>query len=223
MFSNLIYSDYNNNFQYIDASIPKLPKYFGLSILKKLTNSNNRFISNEFTATTKSVLYYFRAVQYWIKILDKKPIFIENGREKTTSEMKPVYLNNEEEKHIVISVLSSTLFFLHYIIWASCQVINSRDFIFPFSIESINKELKNKLVELGSILQDDYQNNSKILIRNYSSKGRVFEMKKQHYYIKKSKHIIDEIDKVLAEHYGFTEEELDFIINYDIKYRMGKS
>ena len=22
-------------------------------------------------------------------------------------------------------------------------------------------------------------------------------------------------------HYGFTEEELDFIINYDIKYRMG--
>ena len=38
---------------------------------------------------------------------------------------------------------------------------------------------------------------------------------------KKSKPIIDEIDKVLAEHYGFTDEELDFIINYDIKYRMG--
>jgi len=26
----------------------------------------------------------------------------------------------------------------------------------------------------------------------------------------------------LAIHYGFTDEELDFIINYDIKYRMGK-
>jgi len=26
----------------------------------------------------------------------------------------------------------------------------------------------------------------------------------------------------LARLYGFTEEELDFIINYDIKYRMGK-
>ena len=32
---------------------------------------------------------------------------------------------------------------------------------------------------------------------------------------------MDEIDKLLAKHYGFTEEELDFIINYDIKYRMG--
>ena len=39
--------------------------------------------------------------------------------------------------------------------------------------------------------------------------------------IKLSKPIIDEIDKVLAKHYGLTDEELDFIINYDIKYRMG--
>ena len=45
-----------------------------------------------------------------------------------------------------------------------------------------------------------------------------------------SKPIIDEINKILARHYGFTDEELDFIpsaslrtgINYDIKYRMGK-
>ena len=39
--------------------------------------------------------------------------------------------------------------------------------------------------------------------------------------ISESKAIIDQIDAVLAEHYGFTQEELDFIINYDIKYRMG--
>jgi hypothetical protein len=30
------------------------------------------------------------------------------------------------------------------------------------------------------------------------------------------------IDRVLAAHYGFTSEELDFIINYDIKYRIGR-
>jgi len=27
---------------------------------------------------------------------------------------------------------------------------------------------------------------------------------------------------VLAVHYGFTAEELDFILNYDIKYRLGR-
>ncbi len=31
------------------------------------------------------------------------------------------------------------------------------------------------------------------------------------------------IDTLLARHYGFTEEELDFILNYDIKYRLGRS
>ena len=40
--------------------------------------------------------------------------------------------------------------------------------------------------------------------------------------MKLSKPIIDKIDRVLAEHYGFTEEELDFIINHDVKYRLGK-
>ena len=41
------------------------------------------------------------------------------------------------------------------------------------------------------------------------------------FYPALSKPIIDEIDRVLAKHYGLTDEELDFIINYDIKYRMG--
>ncbi len=36
------------------------------------------------------------------------------------------------------------------------------------------------------------------------------------------KPIIDEIDSYFGLHYGFTHAELDFIINYDIKYRMGK-
>ena len=39
-------------------------------------------------------------------------------------------------------------------------------------------------------------------------------------YPKYPKPIIDEIDLVLAGHHGFTDEELDFIINYDIKYRL---
>ena len=55
-------------------------------------------------------------------------------------------------------------------------------------------------------------------IRNQKTTGRT---EIQLFRIKPVKPIIDEIDKVLAKHYGFTDEELDFIINYDIKYRMG--
>ncbi len=40
----------------------------------------------------------------------------------------------------------------------------------------------------------------------------------------KSKPILDEIDAVLARHYGFTEEELDYLVNYNLKYqyRLGR-
>ena len=33
--------------------------------------------------------------------------------------------------------------------------------------------------------------------------------------------IIDMVDKALGKHYGFSDEELDYIINYEIKYRIG--
>lgn len=41
--------------------------------------------------------------------------------------------------------------------------------------------------------------------------------------VNQSKPAIDEIDTLLAGHYGFTPEELDFILNYDIKYRLGRT
>ncbi len=39
----------------------------------------------------------------------------------------------------------------------------------------------------------------------------------------KNKPILDEIDTVLAGHYGFSAEELNFILNYDIKFRLCRS
>jgi len=67
----------------------------------------------------------------------------------------------------------------------------------------------------STILAQSYQTN-RIIRYDARAKGNIYE-----YKISRSKPIIDEIDKLLAQHYGFTEEELDFIINYDIKYRMG--
>ena len=83
-----------------------------------------------------------------------------------------------------------------------------------------NKENKtySELVQLSIKLMNEYKNKS-VLKKKISQKtGNITY---QEFYPRLSKPIIDEIDKILAKHYGFTEEELDFIINYDIKYRMG--
>lgn len=183
--------------------------------------SGNSHLSNSFLEKGQFHLYYFRAVQYWFKILTEEPIYDEDGEHKVTGEMKPIYTNSKINRDILVSILSSTTYFLHYIIWSSCQVVNSRDFNLSFDFSKLSQDNRSKLGMLGETLQKDYLTNSHIKERNYSKKGRSFIMRKQHFFIKYSKPIIDEIDTVLARHYGFTDEELDFIINYDIKYRMG--
>jgi len=64
----------------------------------------------------------------------------------------------------------------------------------------------------------DYKEKSQLKEKTSSLTGNIVY---QEFYPRLSKPLIDEIDRVLAKHYGFTDEELDFIINYDIKYRMG--
>lgn len=76
--------------------------------------------------------------------------------------------------------------------------------------------------DLVSIIEEswarDLKNHAYRKECNYKATGKVIY---DEFYPKYSKPIIDEIDRVLAKHYGVTDEELDFIINYDIKYRMG--
>ena len=75
-----------------------------------------------------------------------------------------------------------------------------------------------RLAQLTTTLMTSFKQNSQRKETRYQTTGKVVY---DEFDLKPSKPIIDKIDRVLAEHYGFTDEELDFIINYDIKYRMG--
>lgn len=82
-----------------------------------------------------------------------------------------------------------------------------------FPIAEVNSKLLQEIPVVFDSLMRDYNENSFVRERK--------DCKFQEFQPSKSKPIIDEIDQVLAQHYGFTDEELDFIINYDIKYRLG--
>ena len=74
------------------------------------------------------------------------------------------------------------------------------------------------LIDFGNSLLADLEKNA--IVRNRHRKsGEV--VKEVNYYVGKSKRLIDQIDINIAKHYALTDEETDFIINYDIKYRMG--
>ena len=78
----------------------------------------------------------------------------------------------------------------------------------------LRKDYLEECKAIGFRLMEAYKINSERI--------RYGKAEVDQFYVANCRPTIDEIDKVLAKHYGFTEEELDFIINYDIKYRMGK-
>ena len=82
----------------------------------------------------------------------------------------------------------------------------------------MDETTRQSLSELSVDLMQDLKHHAQRKETNYKTTGRVVY---DEFFPRHSKPIIDKIDRVLAQHYGFTDEELDFIINYDIKYRMG--
>lgn len=117
------------------------------------------------------------------------------------------------------ALISSSTFWWYY----SCHfdMYNLGDYIiFGFRFNKPSDINSERLNELGRKLIDSLELNAKIQVVQSKTRGKV---ESKLYVANKSKSIIDEIDHVLAQHYGFTDEELDFIINYDIKYRMGNT
>ena len=113
----------------------------------------------------------------------------------------------------VFCALNSTIHYFFYSAISDCWHFGNWHLNeFPLDYQKLNFDFKALAIQI----ENSFKNN-RITRFDKRANGNIFE-----YKINKSKSLIDKIDRVLAQHYGFTEEELDFIINYDIKYRMGK-
>ena len=166
-------------------------------------------------------LVYFRAAGggYFLLIKTQKSVTYINDKLEEVKAEKHIILSKNTKKTNIGALLSSTLFYWFYVTQTDCRNL-SKVFIDNFPITD---EISNDLLlqSIGSSLFLNYENNKKTKNTFYKTTGN--SVIYDEYYPKKSKKIINQIDERIAEFYGFTEFELDFIINYDIKYRMGKA
>ena len=167
--------------------------------------------------TTSCRLYYKNTgIGYYIVVTQQPPICYINGERTSSSRETTLVLKNQKAFPVVHCILNSSLFFLVYQQLSNCRDFNPSDihrFCLPESL--LNEQA---LQDLSEKLQRSLESNSWFQTRHQRQTG---EVRIQSFTPSFSKPIIDKIDRVLAKHYGFTDEELDFIINYDIKYRMG--
>ena len=169
----------------------------------------------------RSTICFHNAPRYWIRVMTFVPYFWnERDGEQISTQVKTLSLPNKSDAAVVAAMLNSTLFYWWFIALSDCRHLNMREIeSFPVGLERMSENTKNKLARLASELMADLQKHKHRKEAEYKMTGKVIY---DEFYPKHSKPIIDEIDRVLARHYGFTEEELDFIINYDIRYRMGR-
>lgn len=157
----------------------------------------------------------------YVKCFDFIPYFCnEQDGEKKSDDYKPFVFTSQEYASSALAIINSSIFFLYFNSLGDCFHCG-KEFInkFPVNLAEIEVGSQHKLAVLGQQLMEDMRKNAVRRVAQSSMTGRV---EYDEFWPRHSKPIIDEIDRVLAKHYGFTDEELDFIINYDIKYRMGR-
>ena len=195
--------------------VPKLGESIEISILKKCILIQKTMAN--FTGRSNNLVYYRTdGGLYWKVFTDFAPAFHINGVKGHSSRETSFALTRQQHVSSAIAVLSSDVYWWWYTITSNLRHLNPSDWRYFPVPESVMDD--PEIQRLGVKYIVDLQQNSTMLVRNQRSTGRT---ETQSFKVQKSKPIIDNIDKALAAHYGLTEEELDFIINYDIKYRMG--
>jgi hypothetical protein len=199
------------------GSIPKVGSTIQLSILNKIHGFTPLGIH---LLRKGNQIYFHNAPQYWVRALDYAPYFW-NSRdgEKVSSQIKSLHLSNYIDAQTITAILNSSLFYWWFIVFSDCRHLNMREIEnFPINLTQISISIKQKLAAITITLMDDYKKNSTRKETLYKTTGQVIY---DEYYPRLSKSIIDKIDHLLSKHYGLSEEELDYLINYDIKYRLG--
>jgi hypothetical protein len=212
--------DYHSSKEfYQKGSIVKAGTNIEMNIITKLKQQKD-IIGKFYNRKGQYHVYYRNAGgRYYKVILNFEPEFILNGQITKSSTYCNLSFDSEEMQNLVFAVMNSTLFYWYWVIYSDNWHMINRDIKF-FSIGKFSNDLKLKILELCDQLKQSQLDFSVKRIEKRNKGQDTVEFLQ--FNIRNSKSIIDEIDRVLAEHYGFTDEELDFIINYDIKYRMGK-
>lgn len=207
LFDRLAFADVSE-IHTADEGIDKVQSSVATGILRKLKALAATQIG-ELAGRTRSLLFFHDSGEsYWTKVLWEKPIAYRGGAQVEPAQWFTLSLP-EPQRGFVYLALNSNLFYWLWTVRTDCRHM-TKGFIngFPLPLDCAADE------DLVTSLQTAYRQNTVLFEKRQGYRSPEIT-------VHSFKPLLNEIDRLLARHYGFTDEELDFIINYDIKYRMG--
>ncbi len=197
--------EYVNSLPYVKyGRLPKVGTLIELSILKTLYKSKTT-LADLYEKNGKPVYYRSSGGRYY-NIITNFP---------TGSTKEKSIIVKSQYRDFVSAILSSNLYYWFYHIYSNHLDLKSYELnMFPIPIENFTKESVVNIEKIYDEYLEDLHKNSKVKQVRYAHVSEYRE-----YYARYSKHLIDKIDLEIREPYGFTDEEIHFIINYDIEFR----
>jgi type I restriction-modification system DNA methylase subunit len=216
--------------------VPKIGTNIEKAILNKLDQKSKGKTVENFVEDIGVKIWYHNAPRYWIHAHPENYLpsveYYENY--ETNTDTGEVVLNNLKEKQIsshykplifakesfdgILGLLNSSLFYWWFIVWSDGRdLLADHIHSFPIDIKNFPDNFKEKLKLLVNGLMENYDKTSNIKI-NVRSGGYAIKIKE--IIPSKSKNIIDQIDEIFADYFGFTEDERKFIREFDIEFRI---
>lgn len=202
------------------AYVPKLRSTAELSILRRfqaLRATVGDLLSS--SDTPHRIYYKITGVGHWFTFTVRPPRFWRGAEEGSSTRESYVCFKSQAVRDTVFCLLWTTLHYWFYQLRTNCRDFNPSD----LGGIPLGGGLAGGLKEAPKL--------AKALIARLEASAQVAEatyrvggtVRFERFVPRSAKDEIDSIDCALAGHYELTPDELDFIINYDIKYRMGGS
>lgn len=215
--------------------VPKIGSKIEKRILDKIGRKSKGKTIENFETDEGIGVWYHNAPQYWIHAHTQATLprveYYKSCKTNDLTGQKMPYglieskvsshykslIFEKEDSIIVNGLLNSSLFYWWFVVWS-----DGRDLLaghiksFPIDLTTLQDDHKKALGDLVTELMKKYNESSNIKI-NQRSEGYFVKIKE--IIPSKSKGLIDQIDDILAEYYGFTNVEKRFIKEFDIKFR----
>jgi hypothetical protein len=161
-------------------------------------------------------LFYKRRWSYFLLFTDFVPgIWNEDGSERAPSEFKTLDVVPELDSRVLLAAYSSTLFWWFFSVYTDNRNVNRRDLeAFPFP--DLDEPVRARLAVLADQLMVALRACAEVRTCTYRSIGTIHNT-----YFRQgaTRPVIDEIDRVLADAYGMDDEQLDFILGFERRFR----
>ena len=190
---------YINALKYVrNGRIPKVGDNIELDILEKLYKVKTELSDIYYRNSTP--IYYRKAGGRYYKVIMKDPT---HSAAEGNINVPQKYAN------LVGASLSSNLFYWFWLIHSDWHNLRTSELaMFPIPYQSYTE----KEFEAIGVLYDSY-------LKDLQKNSKTMKSGLKCFYARKSKSYIDKIDRFIGKKYGLTDKEIEYIINYDIKYR----